>query len=421
MYLGMALGLISGPVTARVLGPTGRGEYQSIVLFSYFVGTALLAGMPLATVHILTNRKASPGVVMGAVLRYALAVVPVAVGAGVLISLFLQQGQSHTAQVATVVFCAVAPVSIITLCLNSVLLARGWLGSLAWLGLVPLAINTVSVCVLAALHALTVETLLAVTLLGLAVSLATTWWTARVRPARGQSLRQMLGFGARAHVGHVATHGTTRIDQLLVAPLLGARELGLYAIAVSLAAIPAVLAEAVGVRLFGTVRDRGQGLDVAESERLMRLGAVVGIIPGVLLGATSWFIVPVVYGSAFRGTVLPLLLLIPGSLCFAISRTASASLIIAGQPGRSSISETIALAVSAVGLVILLPPFGIAGAAAVSTIAYLTRLLTLLIVLRPLGVRRVVPGREDVVEVAGVGLRTLGLAAARARAIRAPR
>jgi O-antigen/teichoic acid export membrane protein len=169
------------------------------------------------------------------------------------------------------------------------------------------------------------------------------------------------------------------------------------------------------------VRDRGQGLDVAESERLMRLGAVVGIIPGVLLGATSWFIVPVVYGSAFRGTVLPLLLLIPGSLCFAISRTASASLIIAGQPGRSSISETIALAVSAVGLVILLPPFGIAGAAAVSTIAYLTRLLTLLIVLRPLGVRRVVPGREDVVEVAGVGLRTLGLAAARARAIRAPR
>jgi O-antigen/teichoic acid export membrane protein len=90
-----------------------------------------------------------------------------------------------------------------------------------------------------------------------------------------------------------------------------------------------------------------------------------------------------------------LLLLLPGALALAAANVAGLCLIVLGRPGVTSIAEIVALAVTAVGLALTLRPFGILGAAAVSSAAYTLRLAIQLGVLRRYGVRRLVPTLAD--------------------------
>jgi hypothetical protein len=70
-----------------------------------------------------------------------------------------------------------------------------------------------------------------------------------------------------------------------------------------------------------------------------------------------------------------------------------------GRPGVSAAAELVTLAVTAIGLILLLPPLGGRGAAIVSLAAYVTGFVYLLVaVLRtaPEGVNDyVLPGRSD--------------------------
>ena len=95
-------------------------------------------------------------------------------------------------------------------------------------------------------------------------------------------------------------------------------------------------------------------------------------MPALLLAAAAPWFVPFVYGEAFRPAVLPLVLLLPGIVALAVSRVISS--YFSGQLGRPIITSLVSLATMAAGLVsyvTLIPPFGAAGAAAGSTLAYL--------------------------------------------------
>jgi O-antigen/teichoic acid export membrane protein len=67
-----------------------------------------------------------------------------------------------------------------------------------------------------------------------------------------------------------------------------------------------------------------------------------------------------------------------------------------GRPQYSSWGQIVALVLTVAGLPLVLPRFGIAGAAVISSVAYVTRLTITMTLLRKVGVTGTTPGPDDV-------------------------
>jgi O-antigen/teichoic acid export membrane protein len=117
--------------------------------------------------------------------------------------------------------------------------------------------------------------------------------------------------------------------------------------------------------------------------------------------------------------VLPLLVLLPGTVVFCVSMVGESFLTAVGRPGRVTLAELTGLGVTLVGLPLIVPHFGIVGAAALSSASYVVVLVLCLTFLRQTAPVSVRVRREDVAELAAMARGVLHGAGAAARRLRA--
>lgn len=181
-----------------------------------------------------------------------------------------------------------------------------------------------------------------------------------VIPADGH--RSDLGRMTKLHVGVCAQMFTYRFDQILLARFAGAGPLGVYALAV--AAMEFAQAGAVvGAQRILATRERQRG--VPKVLPVLRTG-----VPIALLSVT---------GLAAMGAVLPHyheawlagLLLLPGSLAVIAGKTWSAGLLKQRGEQATAVVALATLAVAVPAYLLLVPWFGMIGAAVASSAAYL--------------------------------------------------
>lgn len=397
-YLATLLGIVSGPIIARVLGAEGRGEYAAVMIYSSTATVVLSFGMFLSVNHATLTLRQDPRVVYGNILRFTcLLILPSLLLAAGVLPIVWDLGTA--ARVGAVVFVSLAPLGVLQLCLNSFLISEGALGSLTMIRLLPLVLNFVGVVTLALVGILTVETYLVLTLVGLLATVALAVRSVQMRPKSGGRLGPQFRFGMRAYPGSLSGIANSQLDQLLVAPLLGARDLGHYAVAVTLANLPLGIAQALSAR---SVRDMTRpegGLDVARTGHTLRQTTVLSIL---VTGGLALFIpllVPLLYGHGFTAVVGLSLVLLLGTVALAISTIASPALSLAGRPGAASIAQLVALVITAVGLAISLPLLGVIGAAITTAVAYWVRAVMQLWMLRKCGVTDLMPRLQDLREV----------------------
>ena len=400
-YLAVGLGLITSPILARALGPTARGEYAAVYTYVTALEILLSLGIPVAITYHLINRLEQRQRLLGSAVRFCAALCIPSAGIAVALALGVMQLPAGTATYLAIAALALAPAGTLGLCLGGFLTASGSLDSLAWLRLAPLAANCVGVVVLALVGALTLVSYLALTLAISALSLALAFGFVGLRPRGRVPFRSLIGFGLRSYPGSFARLLNVRVDQLILVPLVSPAQLGFYAIAVTISQLPQNLADAIGARALGTVIGAERLFLAHRAERYVRLTMLVSTIACAGIAALAPFAVPLLYGQAFDGIVVPLLLLLPGGIANAGTRVVGPCLTAVGRPGVTSTAEITALAITAAGLWYALPRYGISGAAAVSSLAYGYRFCAQAIVLRRYGVRRTMPGGADLAELVG--------------------
>jgi O-antigen/teichoic acid export membrane protein len=400
-YLSTMLGVVSGPIVARVLGADGRGEYAAVMIYSSTSVFLLSLGMFLSVEYAALTQREDPRVIYGNALRFAcFLILPAGIMAVCVLPLVWDFGA--TSRVGVVVLVAIAPLGVLQLCLNALLTAEGALGSLTAIRMLPLFLNFAGVVTLAALGLLTVASYLVLTLVGILATLLLAVRSMRIRPRGGGKLRPQLRFGMRAYPGSLAGLANNQLDQLLIAPLLGARDLGHYAVAVTLANLPLGMALALSTR---SVREMSQpegGLNTERTAHEIRRTIVLSALVSVMLAAFIPGLVPMLYGSAFSEVVGLSLVLMLGTVAVAIGATASPALALAGRPGAASVAQLVALVATAGGLAVSLPLLGVLGAAVTTAVAYWVRAAMLLWSLRKCGVRGLLPKTRDLRDVSQI-------------------
>jgi O-antigen/teichoic acid export membrane protein len=367
--------LLNVLITARTLGPDGRGELALLTTIAILTASLSAFGLYEANANMGGREPGlrGPLAANSLVLSLALGGVAAAVVAA-LVALFPAIG-GGTDPALQALALAVIPVLILQSSLITLIQSQYGFGvtNAAWL-LAPLT-NLALNGTLAVLGLLTVGSAVLVWIAGQLVATALLVWHAvrglpgAPRPDR-RLAGQMLSFGSRTHLGRVMTMGNYRLDQWFVGAIAGQRELGLYSVAVAWAEALFYLPTALGmVQRPDLVRaspsDAGARTAVVFRAALLLTALLaVGLVIAAPILCVGFF------GDDFRGSIDDLRVLAFGAFGIVALKLLGNALIAQSKPMRANIGVGVAFVTTVALDLLLIPSHGGLGAAIASTAAY---------------------------------------------------
>jgi O-antigen/teichoic acid export membrane protein len=389
------ISLLNVLVTARILGPGGRGELALLTTIAILSSSLAAFGLYEANANIGAREPGKRGALAANSLVLALALGGAAAAlVATLVVVFPALGGGTDPLLQALALAAI-PVLILQSGLGTLIQSQYGFGvtNAAWL-LSPstnLALNGA----LAAFGLLTVGSAVAVWIAGQIAATALLAWHAvrgleRVPRPDVPLARRMLSFGSRTHLGRVMTMGNYRLDQWFVGAIAGHRELGLYSVAVAWAEALFYLPTALGMVQRPDLVRASASEAGARAAIVFRAALLLTVLLAVGLVIAAPILCVGIFGEDFRGSIDDLRVLAFGAFGIVALKLLGNALIAQGKPMRANVGVAVAFVVT-VGLdLLLIPSHGGIGAAIASTAAYTAGGVTILVVFsRALGRRPV--------------------------------
>jgi O-antigen/teichoic acid export membrane protein len=404
---------------ARLLGPDGRGVYAVLILLP----TTLFAFGQLGLTSAMTFH-AGRGVRLADLERHtwglSIGVSVVVVGGAVLALPSLEQNVLRVApdDLLRVALLAL-PLRLVATLGGSVLYGRQRFRAYNLILAAQSLLGVLLVVVLVGVLAAGVRGALAAYLLFLAIgTVAVLAYLDRTRRGAGDggnrvSAGELLGYGLRLYPASLGTFFGYRADVFLLGWLLGSpTAIGIYAVAVSLAELVFNVPDAVSTVLFPRIASAER----AEADRLApaiaRATVLVTVLAAVALIPAAWLAIRLLL-PAFVDGMPALVILLPGIVSLSLAKVLTSYLSGIERLGPVTAAAVASLVINLGANVVLIPAWGIVGAAAASLVSY-----TVYAVLMVRSASRasgapwhafVVPRPEDVASL-GAGLRQLARA-----------
>lgn len=230
------------------------------------------------------------------------------------------------------------------------------------------------IVVLAATGELTLPRLVATFGLAVIVPFIIVWRTLRADgpspPAPPGLVAETARLARRFLPSRVLTILARRVDVPLVAAFASEQDLGIYAVAVSVAEIPWLVIDAAAIAVLG----RQAGFDRPDSAvlvaRASRACVVIAGLLATLIALASLALVPIVFGPGFADARLVIVVLTPAAVAAAIWRTLDIALSRFADPQELDRIASGAVVANAMLNLALIPTIGIVGAAVASVVSY---------------------------------------------------
>jgi O-antigen/teichoic acid export membrane protein len=379
--LTLVANLIAGVVTARGLGPEGRGITVALVTVAQLAGFLFAMGVAQSLSYYIARRpEDGPSLLTTwALMLVPLTAIAVAISELLLPTIFSNDGEQAIAVGRWFMFTIVLVVGlelIYGLLLGShdffvynvvrfaqPVLAAGSLLTL-WL-LDELTVESVMIAASASTGVVVIAGIArAIRRIGVG---APNWRLGLVG----------LGYGARGQGNTVAATVTARLDVAMLPAFVSSANVGLYSVATNISLIVYQLSNTfAGLVLPAAARDPERshvkvvGSLWASLLAAAVLAAILALFARPLLG--------MIYGDDFRDAAEPLLLILPGAVLFAGSTILTAGIYAAGRPFLATLTQVLGMVVTVGGLFAFLRTGGITAAALVSSASYATVFLATL-------------------------------------------
>ncbi len=196
-------------------------------------------------------------------------------------------------------------------------------------------------------------------------------------------LKESISYGIKGYLANVFGFLIYRLDMFMVSYFMGVTSVGYYSIAVGVAEAVLYIPRAVGTILFPQISRSSPEVANRTTAIVCRLTFFVSIVACLALGLVSRPLVTILYGTTFLPSVIPLLALLPGIAILTIDSVLCADLSGRGRPEIAMYAAGAAV-ISNVGLnILLIPLWGITGAAIASSLCYaLSALIVIVVFLR---------------------------------------
>ena len=379
----LGLGACTGILSARMLGPAGRGEFAAITLWPLAIASLIGLGINQAVGFHVARRAFTVSEVATAASAIGLVQGALSVLIGLVVIYFTLAKYSLTVKQLGVVFVLFMPFYIFggyppnlfqgAQRLFEFNLIRVTAGVTFFVGLVALFI----------FHRGSLASVLFSQVTGYSVALALglilAWKILRPQLRwNSKAIPSLVHFGYRTQVTSLTNYFNQRVDQLFLSLLVPPRELGLYVVAVTLSTTVTIFPQAAGIVTFSKGSSQHSDdarITIGES---FRASLVWLLVACAALYALAPFLIRLVFGAAFQGSILACRILLPGAMMIGLKQVLYNGSSALGRPGLPSVAEGASVAVTAVGLYLLVPRYGYIGAAIISTVAYTISFIVML-------------------------------------------
>lgn len=369
--IALAIGFATSIIVARLLGPEGRGLLGVGFSVATIVVAAVSLGIPIATTYYASRRPRLMPTLVGNAVAYACVLAVVLPLAALAVAeaadswLQIDHGQRFWLLVSLLTWAMYLEfVSI------NVLRGRSRYTRLN-------ALTVTSRVVVLALTVVFVAWLdLGVNGAVLALAAGSLAYSAIALAAdlrRGVSVSRVVfaasvKYGWKVQAGRLIQLGNGRLDVLVMSTLVSLDVVGVYVVAQVVAELAALVPTAIGfVAMPAIARGGRTGQDVAGAVRLSGSLSLVGVV-GVAIVAPP--LITFGYGAEFTDALGPVYILLPGVWLLGIGGVIAEVMRGRGHPGVPALLAGLAIVVTVVLDLVLIPPYEAIGAAVASTCAY---------------------------------------------------
>ena len=363
----LGINVATGIITARLLGPAGRGEQAAIILWPQFLAFALTLGLPSA---LLYNLKRYPD--RGPQMLYAalfvgtfMGGIVVAVGV-LLIPRWLAEYPPEVVRFAqwAMLF---SPMMLLSFAFTFVLQAREEFFLYNAVRYLNPLLTLLALLALVSVHHLTpFSAALAYLLPTIPIFL---WMLARlwslyhpIRRGSGWALRRLISYGLRSCGLDLLGQLSLQLDRVLVVGLLSPAAMGLYVVAWSLAQMLNVFQTAAASVLFPKASGRSIEEAVSLTGRTARVGiAVTMLVAGGLALFSPWAL-GLLYGREYLDAIPVFRLLLCVVVLQGTEWVLLQTFMAVNRPGAVTLLGSIGLSLSVPLLLVLVPRYGLEGA-----------------------------------------------------------
>jgi O-antigen/teichoic acid export membrane protein len=379
----LGLGVLTGILSARLLGPAGRGEYAAIIIWPMGIAMLCSFGINQAIAFNVGRRTFTISEIATATTAVGLVQSALSILIGLLVVPLALQKYSPIVQHLGIVFVLLTPALLMggypanlfqglpdLLRFNLIRTISPFTYCAALIGLYYAQHGSLQRVVLSQLSSY---------ILALVIGALMVWRILKPRPKwNASAIPKLIHFGFRTQATNLANYFNQRVDQLVLSLLVPPEQLGFYAVAVTLSTAVTVFPQAAGIVTFS----RGSGQHAKDAIATMgtsfRASLFWLLASCSILYVLSPILIHLLFGAAFKGSVLACRILLPGALMLGLNQVLYNGASALGRPGLPSIAEGISMAVTALGLLVLVPRYGYIGAAIVSSIAYTISFLVML-------------------------------------------
>jgi O-antigen/teichoic acid export membrane protein len=370
---------------ARGLGAAARGDYALFVLSTTLAASVGTLGMGLGSIYYLGKAKYSLRTLLGNSQLLVLVLGTLA-SAALLVAGFVTEPKGFVEGGSYWLYLLAFPAVLEYLLLTAILLGEDRIVSLNVAMLSQTVIVLVGAGVLAVTGGLTIFPILAVWSVSFVVASAIALafigfenWSVRavLKPDRA-ALTDQIKLGLPGQAGNIMQHLNYRFDQFVVRALRTRAELGVYSVAVGLSESVWWIANAVSLALLPRLTRIGSERSAETTPVICRNVLLLSAIAAGSLAALATVAVAPVFGSEFSAMPGAMVLLMPGIVALSGTKVLASYIFSEGKVILNSIAALLTLGVTITLDFVLIPQYGINGAAAASSIAYAASLAFIL-------------------------------------------
>src|SRR5262245_4948224 len=378
----MTINVATGILTARYLGPDGRGEQAAMAVWPQLFAFCFSVGMAQTIIFKVNHDRSHasdfvvPALLVSAIAGTAAGLVGVAI-----IPHWLGHYGRETIWFAQLMMVA-TPLSAIYYVGSAGVQAAGRFCWYNILLLIPPVLTLLALLLLVASGELWPKTSTLAYILPVvpALTCALVFIFRIYRPVfvvRSHIVRKLLSYGMRVWGIDLLVTLSRQVDRAILIGLLSAADLGAYVVAQSIASILYIIPNSVCAVLYPRAAGRSPEEIIATSGFAIRICAIVVGLGAMVVGVCAPFLLTILYGPAFAEAVVPFRILAADAVLTAINILSVQVFMAAGRPGLVAILQAVGLAAYIPLAFVLVPHYGLNGAAVAWLASSVLRLVSI--------------------------------------------
>jgi O-antigen/teichoic acid export membrane protein len=380
------LGVVTSSLVARNLGPSERGILSASMLGSFWVltigGLVNTQSMTFAWAKSDDHDKTFT-VALSLVVVLSLFLMP-----AVLLFNHVLAQRADIDLFAANINMLIVPTTLLVACLTPILVAEGKFGRFGATRLTTSITYTLGIILLMAIGQVTIVNITIVTISSpfAAIILSCHWLTQshHFRWHWGwKQLAVITSYGFATNVSSLPYQLNSRLDQMAMALWLPAEMLGYYVIAIAWSSTQSFIGNGISVILLSNSSNACTS-DVASIRKVIGQFRIASVLL-LCLGAGATIATPLgvrlLFGTQYSQAIVPAMILSVASSIANIKLLLHEVARGLGQPSLGAWAEGLGLIITALMLSILLPTWGITGAAVSSLCSYLVAAIALAVMM----------------------------------------